>query len=162
MRLIRGLAIALALMGAATALVFLTRGQVHEVPAAGPETVTRHPNGLVALVPEGASVEETADGFTVEAGGERTPLRARLVWEPRPCDVIAPVVREMGTGSGGTGYEMTTRRPLAGGCLSLTAQEQTGRARPGFGFGLRLFQTARMERGAEAFRAGPARAISPA
>lgn len=137
----------LAMVAAAIALVWLTSGRVNEVPASGPERTERHPNGLVVQVPVDAGMRRTPEGFELVDGEDtRLPRRARLIWEPRACDVVAPVVREQGAGAGGTQYEMVTRRPVVGGCLSLVAREQIEIGRPDFGFGLRAFQTARMER----------------
>ena len=142
--MIRGVLIGLAMLGAAALLTWTTGGRVYDVPASGPEREVNHPTGLTLLVPEDASLRETPLGFDMtHAPSSRTPEQAEIVWQAEPCDAVPPKVRNVGAGSGGAEYAMATRRPLAGGCLTLVAQEQREFGQPSFSFGLRAFQTAR-------------------
>ena len=152
---IRGVLIGLLMLAAAAVLTWTTSGRVYEVPASGPEREVVHPTGLKLLAPQHASVQQTEQGFDAELDPTgRSPERAELVWEREACDAVPPKVQTVGNGAAGPAYAMATRRPLAGGCLTLVAQERREFGQPAFSLGLRMFQTARMDKPSTARPAG--------
>jgi hypothetical protein len=105
----------------------------------------RHPNGLVALRPDGFRHEATAPGFAFsEAGVLRAPRTLTVaLMETDPLDGSgrdetaggAPVrvrITEQGGGSGGVEYQFLGVKPVSDGFIVVTAREQTETADPSF------------------------------
>ncbi len=105
----------------------------------------RHENGLSASRPAGFKEMKTPSGFVfTESGDMRSPRTVRVdlsASEPQLTDTekrsvggieVTYAVSELGSGSGGTEYELQAIKPSGGSWIVLKAIEQTEEAEPAF------------------------------
>ena len=123
------------------------------------EQTLTHPNGLVANVPAGFDATETTAGYLLsETADVRSPRRLSLdfsleVDATRSLNQVRDIpgaekpvnfaVTALGTGSGGTEYELIAVKSVTGGFVTVKAVEQSERGEPSFVTAWALLEVAR-------------------
>ncbi len=115
----------------------------------------RHENGLTVSRPAGFSETKTGSGFAFTENGDmrspRTITVETVTAQPALTDAkrktlggadVAYAVTDIGSGSGGTEYELQAVKAAARGWIVLKATEQTEGGEPAFTAGWAVLETA--------------------
>ena len=146
------------LLLAAALLLWIAAGGLSFRASVGFGETLRHPNGLQTAVPEGYKLEaQTADGFRFGPSRQQRLINWIEVRRASAMPVLTPtglevlrtgeryLIEDMGGGSGGTEFQLTTWKEAGGAWIVVVAVEQSEFGRPQFAAGWAVIERSTLD-----------------